>query len=210
MRKTGFLLPLMVVVLLPTFGATLSADSQNITTDQLALLALKSHVSHDPGNILATGWSTSTSVCNWIGVTCGSRDHRVTALNLSGMGLVGTIQPHLGNLSFLAFFNIRHNSFHGSFPIELANLRRLKYLNFGNNSFRGEIPPWFGSFSKLQSLLLYVNNFNGVIPSTIGNLSKLEMLNLNHNDFKGQILQQLEIFQTWKFYFWILISFQIL
>ena len=188
MEKTGFLLPLLVVVLLPTFGATLSADSPtNITTDQLALLALKSHVTHDPRNLLATNWSTTISVCNWIGVTCGSKHHRVTALYFSGMDLTGTIQPHLGNLSFLAWLDIRHNSFHGSLPIDLANLRRLKYLNFGNNSFSGEIPSWFGSFTKLQSLFLYGNNFTGVIPSTLGNLSRLEELALYNNDFRGQI-----------------------
>ncbi|XWS10145.1 hypothetical protein CRYUN_Cryun39dG0050000 [Craigia yunnanensis] len=187
MRKTGFLLPLMVVVLLPTFGATLSADSQNITTDQLALLALKSHVSHDPGNLLATGWSTSTSVCNWIGVTCGSRHHRVIALNLSGMGLVGTIQPHLGNLSFLAWLNISHNSFHGSLPIELANLRRLKYLDLGHNSFRGEIPSTIGNLSKLEKLNLNDNDFEGQIPTAIGNLSNLEILFLDDNQLSGSI-----------------------
>ncbi|XWS10618.1 hypothetical protein CRYUN_Cryun38cG0012300 [Craigia yunnanensis] len=188
MGKTGFLLSLMVVVLLPTFGATLSADTpNNITTDQLALLALKSHVTHDPRNFLATNWSTITSVCNWIGVTCGSKHHRVTALNFSGMVLTGTIQPHMGNLSFLAWLDIGDNNFHGPLPVELSNLRRLKYLNFGNNRFSGEIPSWFGSFTKLQSLFLNDNNFIGVIPSTLGNMSKLEMLVLYDNDFKGQI-----------------------
>ncbi|XWS10851.1 hypothetical protein CRYUN_Cryun38cG0033400 [Craigia yunnanensis] len=188
MGKTGFLLPLMVVVLVPTFGVTLSADSPtNITTDQLALLALKSHVTHDPRNLLATNWSTTISVCNWIGVTCGSKHQRVTALDFTGMGLTGTIQPHLGNLSFLARLNIRNNNFHGPLPVDLANLRRLKHLNFGNNSFSGEIPSWFGSFTKLQSLFLYGNNFTGVIPSTLGNLSKLEILALFDNQLSGEI-----------------------
>ncbi|XVF78276.1 hypothetical protein PTKIN_Ptkin14bG0118700 [Pterospermum kingtungense] len=175
---------LTALLLLPTVGATLYVD---ITTDRLALLALKSQVTHDPGNLLENGWSTSTSVCNWIGVTCGSRHHRVTALNLSGMGLTGTIQPHLGNLSFLAWLDMSYNSFRGFLPIELANLRRLKYLNFGNNSFNGEIPSWFGSFTKLKRLSLYHNNFTGVIPSSLENLSKLEMLILSENDLKGQI-----------------------
>ncbi|XVE62982.1 hypothetical protein DITRI_Ditri06bG0163100 [Diplodiscus trichospermus] len=188
MGKTCFLLPLMVAVLLPTSGATLSADSPNITTDQLALLVVKHHITHDNQNILATNWSTSNSVCNWVGVTCGSRHQRVTAMNFSGMGLVGTIPPHLGNLSFLAWFDISNNSFHGSLPFELANLQRLKYLNFENNSFSGEIQSWLGSFTKLQSLYLGHNKFTGFIPSTLGNLSKLEMLSLYNDDhLKGQI-----------------------
>ncbi|KAK8972098.1 hypothetical protein V6N11_061906 [Hibiscus sabdariffa] len=167
-----------------TFKATLSANSPNISTDQSALLVLKSHITHDPHNLLATNWSHSTSVCNWIGIPCGSRHHRVTALDLSSMDLTGTIPSQLGNLSFLVSLNIRNNSFHGSLPIELTNLHRLKYLNFGNNSFNGEIPSWFGYLAQLQSLYLYMNNFSGVIPSTLANLSKLEQLILSKNNLK--------------------------
>ncbi|XVF78957.1 hypothetical protein PTKIN_Ptkin14bG0180300 [Pterospermum kingtungense] len=177
----------MVVVLLPTFFATLSAGSPNITTDQLALLALKSHISHDPQNLLATNWSTNTSVCNWVGVTCGSKHHRVTSLNLSYMGLTGTISPHLGNLSFLAWLDICHNGFHGSIPIEIANLQRLKYLNFGNNNFTGGIPSTMGNFSKLEMLGLSDNSLNGHIPATVGNLSKLKYLYLENNQLSGEI-----------------------
>ncbi|KAG4109598.1 hypothetical protein ERO13_1Z049427v2, partial [Gossypium hirsutum] len=198
---TVFLPPFMFGLLFATFGVILSAKYSSITVDQSAFLALKSHITHDPYNFLTTNWSTSTSVCSWIGVTCGSRHHRVTALNLSSMDLTGTISSQLGNLSFLAWLDIHQNSFHGSLPIELTNLRRMKYLDFGNNSFNGEIPSWFGCFSKLQRLSLYLNNFIGVIPSTLGNLSKLEgeiplvignltslqMLSLQSNKLTGRI-----------------------
>ncbi|KAK8972096.1 hypothetical protein V6N11_061904 [Hibiscus sabdariffa] len=187
MAKTSFLPTLMFLLLFSTFGGILSANSPNISTDQSALRALKSYITHDPHNFLTTNWSSSTSVCNWIGVTCGSKHRRVTALDLSNMDLIGTIPSQLGNLSFLASLDIRHNSFHGSLPIELAKLHRLRYLNFGNNSFNGEIPSWFGYFAQLQSLYLYMNNFSGVIPSSLGNLSKLEKLILFNNDLKGQL-----------------------
>ncbi|KAK8972082.1 hypothetical protein V6N11_061890 [Hibiscus sabdariffa] len=187
MAKTGFLPTLMFLLLFSTFRTTLSANSPNISTDQSALLALKSYITHDPHNLLATNWSTGTSVCNWIGVTCGSRHHRVTALDLSSMDLTGTIPSQLGNLSFLVSLNFSQNSFHGSLPTELIDLHRLKYLNFGNNSFSGEIPSWFGYFPTLESLYLFMNNFTGVIPSTFGNLSKLETLSMYNNNLKGQI-----------------------
>ncbi|XWS10613.1 hypothetical protein CRYUN_Cryun38cG0011700 [Craigia yunnanensis] len=191
MGKTGFLLPLMVVVLLPFFGATLSADSPNsITTDQLALLAVKSHVTHDPQNLLATNWSTTTFVCNWIGVTCGSRHHRVTALNFSGMGLTGTIQPHLGNLSFLAWLDICHNNFHGPLPVDLANLRRLKSFELCNN-FTGVIPTTLGNLSKLE-MSLYHNDFKGQIATAVENLSNLKYLYLQNNQLSGEILLVIE------------------
>ncbi|KAK8972084.1 hypothetical protein V6N11_061892 [Hibiscus sabdariffa] len=131
MAEIGFLPTLMFLLLF----STLSANSPNISTDQSALLALKSHITHDPHNLLATNWSTSTSVCNWIGVTCGSRHRRIIALDLSSMDLTGTIPSQLGNLSFLALLNIRNNSFHGSLPIELTNLHRLRHLNFASCDF---------------------------------------------------------------------------
>ncbi|PPD85266.1 hypothetical protein GOBAR_DD17816 [Gossypium barbadense] len=162
-------------------------ESPNITTDRLALLALKSHVTSDPKRFLATNWSTSTSVCNWIGVTCGSKNLRVTVLNLTGMGLVGTIPSHLGNLSFLSRLNIMNNSFQGLLPNHLANLHRLKFINLGNNKFGGEIPSWFGSFTRLQNLYLFGNNFTGSIPSSLCHLPKLESLNLGNNNLRGQI-----------------------
>ncbi|KAE8725240.1 Serine-threonine protein kinase [Hibiscus syriacus] len=184
MAKTPFLIPLMFLLLFATFRATLSA---NITIDEFALLALKSHITHDPHNLLATSWSTSVSVCNWIGVTCGSRHHRVIALNLSSMDLTGTIPSQLANLSFLGWLDIHNNSFHGSLPTELTNLHRLKYLNFGNNSFTGVFPSTLGNLSKLERLVLYRNDFKGQIPITIGNLSNLEWLYLDYNSFSGSI-----------------------
>ncbi|KAK8504674.1 hypothetical protein V6N12_046923 [Hibiscus sabdariffa] len=187
MAKIGFLPPLIFLVLFAIFGTTLSVNATNISTDQSALLALKSHITHDPHNLLATNWSTSTSVCNWIGVTCGSKHHRVTSLNLSRMDLTGTIQPYLGNLSFLAWLNISYNSFYGSLPLELANLHRLKYLNFGYINFTGVIPSTLGNLLKLERLILHDNNLKGQIPITIGSLSNLKQLNLDYNSFTGSV-----------------------
>ncbi|XP_017979761.1 PREDICTED: probable LRR receptor-like serine/threonine-protein kinase At3g47570 [Theobroma cacao] len=185
MGNTKFILALMVVVLLPNFGVSFSMKSTtNISTDRLALLALKARVNSD---LLATNWSTATTICNWVGVTCGSRHHRVIALDLFGMNLYGTIPPDMGNLSFVAFLGIGNNSFHGSLPIELANLCRLKSLLLRNNNFNGEIPSWFGFFSKLQNLSLAGNNFVGDISSSLCSLSKLELLSLYNNNLQGRI-----------------------
>lgn len=72
----------------------------NLTTDQSALLAFKADVT-DSRRVLANNWSISYPICNWVGISCGARHHRVVALNLSSFSLGGIIPPHLGNLSFL-------------------------------------------------------------------------------------------------------------
>ncbi|XP_060671039.1 LRR receptor-like serine/threonine-protein kinase FLS2 [Ziziphus jujuba] len=158
------------------------SETTNITTDQSALLVLKSHITHDPQNILSENWSTSSSICSWVGVTCGAKHKRVTMLNLSYMGLTGTVPPQLGNLTFLVELRLENNSFHGSLPVELTRLRRLKMINFGfNNLMKGEIPSWFGLFPKLESLNLYGNQFTGLLPTSIFNLSSLQIMSFKNN-----------------------------
>ncbi|KAK9017214.1 hypothetical protein V6N11_079696 [Hibiscus sabdariffa] len=189
MAKLGFLPAPLFLLLCATFGAILSANSPNISTDQAALLALKSHITHDPHNLLATNWSTSASVCDWIGVACGSRHHRVTYLNLSGMNLTGTINPYLGNLSFLAWLDISNNSFHGALPLELAHLHRLKYLNFDltENQISGGIPNSLYKCKELWYLSMCNNSLEGSMPMEIGNLTMLKYLYLGYNNLKGHI-----------------------
>ncbi|KAK2984312.1 hypothetical protein RJ640_002690 [Escallonia rubra] len=105
----------------------------NITTDEHALLSLEAPI---------TSWSSSViHVCNWTGVTC-NRHGRVAALNLSNMGLLGTIPPSMGNLSFLVSLNLRNNSFSGGMPKEMVHLRRIKEINLNFNDFSGGLPTF--------------------------------------------------------------------
>ncbi|KAM3306665.1 hypothetical protein P3S67_013535 [Capsicum chacoense] len=90
----------------------------NITTDQLALLSLKSQIISDPFQFLDKSWSPAIFVCHWVEVTCGSRQQRVKSLNLSNMALTGEIPHEFGNLSFLVSLDLRSNNFHGNLPQE--------------------------------------------------------------------------------------------
>ncbi|KAI4305292.1 hypothetical protein L6164_028664 [Bauhinia variegata] len=105
--------PTVLVLLYFSMARTTIAvvEVHNINTDQSSLLAFKDNISYDANDFLAKNWSVETPICNWYGVTCDSSHLRVTSLNLSHMGLVGTISPHLGNLSFLRKLDLSNNSF---------------------------------------------------------------------------------------------------
>ncbi|KAG6692155.1 receptor kinase-like protein Xa21 isoform X2 [Carya illinoinensis] len=165
-----------------------NAEILNVTTDKSALFELKAHISSkDSHHVLISNWSSNTHICTWVGVTCGSKHLRVKALNLSYMDLIGTIPPHIGNLSFLVSLSIGNNSFHGSLPNELSRLYRLQFLDLSYNEFSGEIPAWMGLLNKLQILFLHGNNFEGSIPQSLSNISSLQWIDLSYNQLSGSI-----------------------
>ncbi|KAF5463992.1 hypothetical protein F2P56_014110 [Juglans regia] len=126
-------------------------QSFNNFTDQSALIAFKSRISSSPNEtLLATNWYAPNSICNWIGVSCSRRRQRVTALDLSYMGLHGTISPHIGNLSFLVSLHLFDNSFFGFIPHEISRLHRLRILILSFNQLEGSIPPSIHNCRKLR------------------------------------------------------------
>ncbi|KAL2501034.1 putative LRR receptor-like serine/threonine-protein kinase [Forsythia ovata] len=172
------------------------ANNMNISTDESALLAFKSRMisTIDPSNILIKNWSVSTPVCVWIGVTCGLRHQRVTALDISSMNLGGNIPSQLGNLSFLVSINLSINYFYGSLPRELIQLRRLQIIDFRFNSFSGQIPSWFGAIppelgnlENLVELDMAENFLAGPIPASICNISSLKRINIGRNNLSGTL-----------------------
>ncbi|KAL3500666.1 hypothetical protein ACH5RR_039759 [Cinchona calisaya] len=186
---------LSLVLVQYCFIATSTAlKTTNIATDQSTLLALKAHITSDPYQFLSKNWSsnsaTSSVVCDWIGVKCGSKHQRVTTLNISNTSLTGTLPPELGNLSFVVSLDIESNYFHGNLPQELSRLCRLRFIRLSFNNFTREIPMWFGRFPELQFLSLSHNNFSGLIISSISDLSK--HLDFDGNSLRGKFLNRLE------------------
>ena len=208
------LLPLLLILhYLQISFLSISANT-NINTDLSSLLTLKSHITPNPNNILMKNWTSEASVCSWVGVTCDSRYNRVTQLNISSMGLVGTIPPEIGNLSFLFSLDMSENSFHGPIPPSIFNMSTLEDLNLRNNSLFsslpfdmckhnlhrlkrllmshnelfGEIPSSLGQCSQLEYLSLFNNSFSGHVPMQIGNITLLQFLSFGANNFTGKIL----------------------
>ncbi|KAJ0909763.1 putative non-specific serine/threonine protein kinase [Helianthus annuus] len=155
--------------------------------DRLALLAIKSMIKGDPQGLLTSWNHSSTDFCQWQGVTCSPRHQRVTHLNLSSGGLIGTLSPSIGNLSFIRVIQLSHSSFSGEIPPEIGRLFRLRELHLRNNSFTGSIPDTITNCSNLQLLSLGNNNMVGKIPDGIGSLSMLSFLSLNGNILQGGV-----------------------
>ncbi|KAL7102810.1 hypothetical protein ACP275_08G140900 [Erythranthe tilingii] len=193
MGKTSCCILACIVILLlqMSYYCLAIKYSTTLETDKSALLALKSHITFDPANILPQNWTNSSYVCSWIGITCGLRHNRVTAVNISYMGLSGTIPPQLGNLSFLVSLDFKFNLFSGVLPQQLSFLHRLKFMSFRANTLSGEIPPWLGLLTKLEFLSLGNNSFTGSISSSLSNLTNLQLLVFDYNSLQGFIPQEL-------------------
>ncbi|GAY68819.1 hypothetical protein CUMW_267190 [Citrus unshiu] len=178
---THFLLLCLVVV-------AAAAASNNITTDQQALLALKDHIIYDPTNLLAHNWTSNTSVCTWIGITCDVNSHRVAALDISQFNLQGTIPPQLGNLSSLTTLNLSHNKLSGNVPSSIYTMHTLKFLDFTDNQLSGSVSSFVFNMSSIVEIRLTNNRFSGELPKNICNyLPHLKALFLDKNMFHSKI-----------------------
>ncbi|GFQ04351.1 probable LRR receptor-like serine/threonine-protein kinase at3g47570 [Phtheirospermum japonicum] len=175
----------------------------NNQTDLTALLALKAYINVDPQGSL-NSWNQTTHFCRWEGIQCGHKHpNRVVAINLRSQGLVGSLSPHVGNLSFLRTIILQNNTLRGPIPREIGRLRRLEYVELMvDNSLSGVIPPEFGSLYRLESLGLGLNELSGPIPESIGNLTSLMQLYLPDCGLKGEIPRSLT--RLWRLRYLIL------
>nr|GLL33286.1 probable LRR receptor-like serine/threonine-protein kinase At3g47570 [Ipomoea trifida] len=204
-----------------SFVSSSSATLYSNETDRIALLDFKRRISDDPHGVLLNSWNDSVHHCGWQGVRCGRRHPRVVALRLPDLGLVGTISPHIGNLTFLRVLDLNSNKLYGEIPGEIGGLFRLRSLDlsvnalsgelvalnlsnclqlrglyFFENGLQGKLPITFlDNLKKLQELSLGRNRLIGGIPPTFGNLSSLRQLSLEMNHLEGRIPH--EITRCW-------------
>ncbi|CAM0909907.1 unnamed protein product [Alopecurus aequalis] len=155
------------------------------------------------------GWSAAGDgdPCGaaWMGVTCSGS--AITAINLPGMGLNGTLGYLLSNLVALKTMDLSNNNLHdiipyqlppnlihlnfarnnfsGNLPYSISNMLSLGYLNVSHNLLFQEIGELFGNLNSLSELYMQSNQLLGTI-SVLGNLS-LTTLNIENNNFSGLI-----------------------
>ncbi|KAJ8421287.1 hypothetical protein Cgig2_006537 [Carnegiea gigantea] len=179
-------------------GCTSAKQHFSNFTDEYALLSLKASITKDPDGILTHNWTANTSVCNWFGVRCGVRRRRVTALDLSGMDLLGTIPPEIGtippsisNLTSLEIIALARAGLSGKLPRDVSNLSLLTSFNAGANNLDGNVWDSFCNLSRLEHLILEDNYLHGSIPHCLGYLQNLKSLSLVNNSLMGPIPQSI-------------------
>uniref|UniRef100_A0A0E0K2E7 non-specific serine/threonine protein kinase n=1 Tax=Oryza punctata TaxID=4537 RepID=A0A0E0K2E7_ORYPU len=186
------------------------------TTDMVSLLSFKEGITNDPSGVLSN-WNTSIHFCSWKGVWCSPKHPgRVTALNLAGQGLSGTIAASVGNLTSVRTVDLSSNNFSGQIP-HLANLQKMQVLNLSFNTLDGIIPDTLRNCSNMRKLDLYTNllresdssadrnlvyidlsrnNLTGIIPASLKNISLLEKIYLQANQLEGSIPDELGQFSN--------------
>lgn len=72
-------------------------------------------------------WASSTSECNWYGVTCDDSGS-ITSLSLSSNNLIGHLETRLGLLQDLRVLKLNNNRLRGAIPLEIWRLPHLGKL----------------------------------------------------------------------------------
>ncbi len=132
-------------------------------------------------------WRRDVPVDDWQGVAVDRSRGRVTALDLTQMGLNGRIPAELGQLAGLASLRLGRNRLAGDIPPELGNLAGLRMLALSGNLLAGSVPPELGKLSRLTDLWLSGNRLSGPAPPSV---AALPALRLDDDDAAGELRAQ--------------------
>ncbi|XP_073138549.1 putative receptor-like protein kinase At3g47110 [Henckelia pumila] len=185
------LMELLALSFMFLYLAATPATCLSNETDFAALLAFMNAIDDDPLGALKS-WNETVHFCDWKGIWCSETyPRRVVSIKLMSQRLVGSLPPHLGNLSFLREFTLGDNSFYGEIPKEFGLLRRVQFLDLSSNSFNGLIIPEIGNLTNLYVLSLSNCGFEGEIPGSLVHLRQLRSINLSNNNLLGQISREI-------------------
>ena len=117
---------------------------------------------------LLASWSSGDACSDhWVGITCDGGGS-VVRLQLTYIGLRGTIPSEVGALSSLSVMELRFTSLSGTLPPSLGRLTALVQLGLGYNSFSGQLPSELFLLTRLSgSLELFNNPISGTLPCQV-------------------------------------------
>jgi len=163
-------------------------DAANSDTDSEANALLKWKASLDSNSQASLSSWNGNNPCNWLGIACDDESHSVSSINLTRVGLKGTLQTfNFSLLPNILVLNMSHNSLSGSIPPQIEHLSNLNTLDLSTNKLSNSIPNTICNLSKLKYLNLSVNGLSGPIPNEVGNLHSLLTFDIFTNNLSGPI-----------------------
>lgn len=206
-RLAAALPPSLLLLLLIITGDAVVVESATDSSDVQALGVLYTSLNSPPK---LPGWKPSGGdPCgdSWEGISCSGS--AVTAIQLSGLGLNGSLGYLLSDLLSLRtldlsnnniqetipyqlppnviYLNLAGNNLSGNLPYSLSNMAQLSYLNLSHNQLSQSIGDIFRNLQSLSDLDLSFNNFMGDLPNSFGYLSNLSSLFLQSNQLTGPV-----------------------
>ncbi|XP_054807039.1 putative leucine-rich repeat receptor-like serine/threonine-protein kinase At2g14440 isoform X2 [Prosopis cineraria] len=123
---------------------------RTLTRDVIALKRVKDSFQNPPLDWV--GDPCMPRQYSWTGITCSEgRRIRVVTLNMTGLGLSGSLSPDIVNMTALTNIWLGNNNLSGHIP-DLSSLNFLETLHLEDNQFSGEIPLSLGNISSLHEM----------------------------------------------------------
>ncbi len=176
--------------------ATAGEASESVTVtvmlpspDREALIAIY-NATDGPNWTSQDNWLSEAPISTWQGITTNDMA-RVTRVDLSAVGMAGSIPAEFGQLAHLDTLQIGSNDLTGSIPAELSQLERLVLMNLSTNDLTGPIPAELGQLTGLREMTLDSNHLTGSIPAELGQLTSMDLLSLSRNALSGAIPPEL-------------------
>lgn len=123
---------LLLLLLLACYCCLLAASS----ADADAIADLARSLARPPPS-----WTAGGDVCSsFKGISCSSSSGRVTAIDLAGMGLAGTLPTSLSSLTALESLQLAGNALSGMVPPGLGEIPSLRNISLSGNYLQGPVP----------------------------------------------------------------------
>ncbi|KAI0497082.1 hypothetical protein KFK09_023410 [Dendrobium nobile] len=180
-----YLIALIAAIVFILVHLVISITGETDSPDVSALTVMYKSL-NSPSQL--TGWKSSGGdPCgkSWKGISCSGSS--VTEINLSGLGLTGTLGYQLSSLASVTYFDLSRNNLHGDIPYQLPP--SAVHINLAGNTFTGRVPYSISEMSDLETLILANNQLSGQASDMFGKLRKLYELDLSFNRFSGNLPQ---------------------
>jgi len=110
----------------------------------------------------------STHTCDWLGVTCNPTRLFIEELQLSGLGLAGTIISEIGLLTRLRRLDLSRNDLSGTMDISMFEyLPNLKFFDLSENKLNGKFPGELMMLPSLKEVNVSNNMLAGLLPENV-------------------------------------------